>query len=131
MSKVKQCYAALWHDACIYPLLFIQVWLEYGLFSARQGQHGRAQQCFRAVLEIDPDHSRTQLLLACLLWHSSMFTDAAHQAEALAWLEAVASTQESAKAEAIRQAILAPQPPMSGATPSAQSATWQVIMVHD
>ncbi|KAK9832572.1 hypothetical protein WJX84_003940 [Apatococcus fuscideae] len=66
------------------------VWLEYGLFSARQGQH-------------------------------------AHQAEALAWLEAVASTQESAKAEAIRQAILAPQPPMSGATPSAQSATWQVI----
>ena len=84
----------------------MQVWLEYGLLSARQGNHGRAQQCFREVLELEPSHSQAQLFLGCLLWHSSIFTDSAYGAEASIWLEnAAASPEVGAAASAVHQCL--------------------------
>lgn len=66
----------LWH---------MQVWYDYGCFCMRSQQQGKAEQCLREALALDPSSKPSLLALASLLWHNGIHTDAAHleQAETL------------------------------------------------
>ncbi|KAK9842119.1 hypothetical protein WJX84_010870 [Apatococcus fuscideae] len=44
-------------ERCTIAPTNLQVWLDYGLMSARHSNHGRAQQCFREILAIEPGHN--------------------------------------------------------------------------
>ena len=44
-----------------------QLWSDYGAFCTRKGDLGRAEECFRESISLDPDHMDSLLSLACLL----------------------------------------------------------------
>ena len=44
-----------------------QLWSDYGSFCMRKGDLGRAEECFRESISLNPDHMDSLLSLACLL----------------------------------------------------------------
>lgn len=62
----------------IHSDLVMQVWYNYGCFCLRTQQQGKAEQCLREALALDPTCRPYLLALAALLWHNGIHTDAAH-----------------------------------------------------
>ncbi|GMH45184.1 hypothetical protein BSKO_13141 [Bryopsis sp. KO-2023] len=54
-----------------------QVWYDYGAFCMRCGLYGRAEECFRDSLSLDPCNVQCLLSLSGLLLHNSIMTDPA------------------------------------------------------
>ena len=52
------------------------VWRAYGLFLARSGALGRAEEAFRKAVAADSRDAEALMALACLLWHAGVHTDA-------------------------------------------------------
>lgn len=79
------------------------MWYDYGCFCLRSQQQGKAEQCLREAVALDPTSQPSLLALASLLWHHGIHTDAAHLDQAETILHAA---KESSSDDACVWALL-------------------------
>lgn len=84
------------------------LWFDYGAFCTRKGDLGKAEECFRESISINPEHMDSLLSLACLLMTTGLMPNSAaiHFEHAEVLLQSSLDLLENSEAELSRKSLI-------------------------